>query len=256
MENKLNDKQKNYKIKCEKQKIHTTYIVVISVILLVMGFVSASASETKFVSEFSFASTITSIILSVIAIWMSISGERTTNSIVNKIDDSMEHLLDTTKMAQKLNSEIINLFEQQKNFYKEMDDKFLEMSECMHGVKDDVAITKEKLLEKDFDKTITVNSDSKLEPNEIFERITYRMNAKVMRIISKSVIGASKLSTDKTKDTFNYMIELVRQYTKEENLSDNEGYICTGIVISLYKCGLVNSKFGKKLEEKLRLTDN
>ena len=88
----------------EKLKLHIKYIIVIAVVLLFGGVVLATSNQNKFVSQISFGSTMTSIILSVIAIWMSISGERTTNDIKSKISYSADRLSETTEKIETLNN--------------------------------------------------------------------------------------------------------------------------------------------------------
>ena len=83
-------------IQHEKLKLHIKYIVAIALILLFGGIVLATSNQNEFVNQVSFASTITSIILSVIAIWMSISGERSTNDIRISIAESTERLSSIT----------------------------------------------------------------------------------------------------------------------------------------------------------------
>lgn len=61
-------------------------------------------NKDTFVAQVSFASTITSIVLSVIAIWMSISGERTTNDIKIRILESTDRLAKTTENVEILNN--------------------------------------------------------------------------------------------------------------------------------------------------------
>lgn len=101
MENNQNEFEKD--LKHEKLKLHYKYLIVIAIIILFAGIVLATSNQNEFVSQVSFGSTISSIILSVIAIWMSISGERTTNDIRIKIAESSERLLGTTKELEILN---------------------------------------------------------------------------------------------------------------------------------------------------------
>ena len=94
MENNQNEKN----LQQEKLKLHFTYIVVICFIICIGTVILAAHNQETFVSQISFAGTITSIVLSILAIWLSMSGERTTNDIRIKISESTERLSETTKM--------------------------------------------------------------------------------------------------------------------------------------------------------------
>ena len=59
-------------------------LLFIGIGFMIFALVTKTSDNDIFVNQVSFASTITSIILSVVAIWMSISGERTTNEIRTK----------------------------------------------------------------------------------------------------------------------------------------------------------------------------
>ena len=61
------------KLKCAKAKLHSRYIVCISIGILVWLVATGEANTKEFSSWISFASTVASIILSVIAIIMSIT---------------------------------------------------------------------------------------------------------------------------------------------------------------------------------------
>lgn len=93
MENNQNEKN----LQQEKLKLHFTYIVVICFIICIGTVILAAHNQETFVSQISFAGTITSIVLSILAIWLSMSGERTTNDIRIKISESTERLSETTK---------------------------------------------------------------------------------------------------------------------------------------------------------------
>lgn len=113
MENNQNEKN----VKHDNLKLHFIYVVVICFIICIGTIIIAAYNQEAFVSQVSFAGTITSIVLSVIAIWMSISGERTTNDIRIKITESTERLSDTTKNVETLN----------KNYEKTMDTQLKEL---------------------------------------------------------------------------------------------------------------------------------
>ena len=120
-------------IKHEKRKLHMNYIIAISAIISLGSVVLALYNQDAFVAQVSFAATITSIVLSVIAIWMSISGERSTDDIKVKIAESTERLSGTTKEIETFNNnyketmgtqlaELKNLQEQLTEIFNSVDD--------------------------------------------------------------------------------------------------------------------------------------
>ncbi len=113
----------------EEAVAHRTYILIliIAVILLIISLTVRTADNKIFVDQVSFASTITSIILSVIAIWMSISGERTTNEIRTKVGDSVDRLIETTGESKVLAKELRSTLAIQKANYEENSKKMEQM---------------------------------------------------------------------------------------------------------------------------------
>ncbi len=104
-------------IQSEKNKLHIKYIIAIAIIICFGSIILATYNQKAFVEQISFAGTVTSIILSVLAIWMSISGERTLNDIKSKIVESTERLSVTTINVEHLNN----------NYEKMMDEQFKEL---------------------------------------------------------------------------------------------------------------------------------
>ena len=111
MENNQNEKN----VRHDNLKLHFIYVVTICFIICIGTIIIAAYNQEAFVSQVSFAGTITSIVLSVIAIWLSISGERTTNDIRIKIAESTERLSDTTKNVETLNKNYENTMDTQLN---------------------------------------------------------------------------------------------------------------------------------------------
>ena len=80
-------------------------IILIDLILICVWLFTSSKDE-QFASHFSFASTVTSIILSVLAIFMSVSNESKTQTIREKIEQEAETI---TKTADDLKTQITSL---------------------------------------------------------------------------------------------------------------------------------------------------
>ncbi len=126
-------------IQHEKLKLHIKYIVAIALILLFGGIVLATSNQNEFVNQVSFASTITSIILSVIAIWMSISGERSTNDIRISIAESTERLSSTSKEIKVLNKRHKKTIGRQLDELKNVQEQLTQIIQSINNVEKQVS---------------------------------------------------------------------------------------------------------------------
>ncbi len=95
------------KLKCMKTRIHSIYIASIAFGLVVWALASGQANNEEFSSWISFASTVTSIILSVIAIFMSISGENKTDLMRDKMEEASKKIEKTAKDIAIANQESV-----------------------------------------------------------------------------------------------------------------------------------------------------
>lgn len=178
-------------------------ILIFAIGLIVIAVTIKSAGNESFVEQISFASTITSIILSVIAIWMSITGERTTNEVRIKVSEASFSLNETTKTSRELTSELKRMLNEQNDKYKFIVEKMemninnsQQIEKHVVDIKDLFYTTTEKtynnpceMLENVLD-SIKIN-DIKLE---IIETIEY--------IIANRPIGASAVYEHLTKRGF------------------------------------------------------
>ncbi len=112
-------------IQNEKNKLHIKYLIAIASVISIGSIVLSLCNKDTFVAQVSFASTITSIVLSVIAIWMSISSERTTNDIKSKIWESTERLAKTTENVEILNDRNESIMNTQLNELNDVKEKLV-----------------------------------------------------------------------------------------------------------------------------------
>lgn len=122
-----------YKLKLEEMrtKLHCKYIVSISLGVVVWLVATGTANNSEFSSWVSFSGTITSIILSVIAIFMSISGESKMNSIRDKMDDAVEELDIVVKSLEKENETSVGSSKELQEAIRELDRKIAGMPDTM-----------------------------------------------------------------------------------------------------------------------------
>lgn len=94
------------RLKCLKTQLHSRYILCISLGIVVWMLASGDANNPEFSSWISFASTVASIILSVVAIIMSITGEAKTEAIRNQMEDATHRLDEAVKNITLANADI------------------------------------------------------------------------------------------------------------------------------------------------------
>lgn len=94
------------KIKCAKTKLHCKYLLVIAVLICIWLFAVLTHGDKSFVSQMSFASTITSIILSVLAIIMSITGEGKIEHIKDQLDVTAKDIKESQKTVGDIHDSI------------------------------------------------------------------------------------------------------------------------------------------------------
>lgn len=120
-------------------------VAILAVAIMILCLISAGSSQSTFVDQFSFASTITSIVLSVIAIWMSITGERGTIEIKDKILHASERLEKTTSNVEKINSNYQKEISDQITSLEYIQKKLDEIVLSFTDVKDEMSLTKEQV---------------------------------------------------------------------------------------------------------------
>lgn len=160
------------KLKEENHKLHTRYIITISIIICIGSIIMATYNNEAFVSQVSFAGTISSIILSVLAIWMSISGERTTNDIRIKIAESTERLSGTTKEVKSLNKKYESTMNEQLTELKNVQEQLTKIIHSVDNVGEQVSIiTQQKVYN-----TSNVSNNTNINIMDTNQRITLFRN--------------------------------------------------------------------------------
>ncbi len=132
-------------IQNEKNKLHIKYLIAIALIISLGSIVLSLCEKDTFVAQVSFASTITSIVLSVIAIWMSISGERTTNDIKIRILESTDRLSKTTENVEILNNRNESIMNTQLEELNDVKEKLEAIIHSVDVVGEQVTIMQEKV---------------------------------------------------------------------------------------------------------------
>lgn len=103
-------------------KLHLKYISGISFACICLVVVLSFCEDSTFKNCISVSSTVTSIILSAIAIILSVTGERTTNEIRNKVSDSVSQLEDCTAKSNELSENLSATLQQLEALYENVND--------------------------------------------------------------------------------------------------------------------------------------
>ena len=83
--------------------IRISIVLVINLALIII-WLFTEHNDSTFIAHFSFASTVTSIVLSVLAIFMSVSGEMKTQAIRDRIEREADEIVTATdKMEKRMN---------------------------------------------------------------------------------------------------------------------------------------------------------
>ena len=127
----------------EKLSLHLKYISAISFACVCLVIILHCCQSTMFQNCISVSSTVTSIILSVVAIILSVTGERTTNEIRNKVADSVEQLEDCTEKSSKLTEELTKTLQQMNDLYENVNDKVSDIPKIKTALNDLISKNKE-----------------------------------------------------------------------------------------------------------------
>lgn len=111
------------KIKCVKSKLHSKYLLIIATMICIWLFAVTTHGDSDFVAQISFASTITSIILSVLAIIMSITGEGKTEQMKEQLENAAKQINESQRVVNEINKSIEKNLSQLNVEIKRLSDK-------------------------------------------------------------------------------------------------------------------------------------
>lgn len=235
---------------------HRTTIIVlaISIALMILALTVKTADNSAFVEQVSFASTITSIVLSVIAIWMSITGERSTNEIKDKVSTSVDKLMETTSKSTTLTNDLQMTLDSQNAKYDEIMEKMGNVVKNIEGMKVTVGSMNDILSTIG---TSVYESDGDVNKNGFTEEELVKMTNIVLnsfrgpsadegKKILKKALAFVYDRKSKNEDTG---VNILSDYLKKEYAEDKiyQAYINSGIVYVLGIGGLFNKVDKEKL---------
>lgn len=250
--------KKSFQIKQEKRSLHTKYICGIALSITLLSIVLSAYDHNAFVAQFDFASTIVSIVLSVIAIWLSISGEQKTTEIKDKIVESADRLSKTTKNVRNLNNQyketMDNQLEKLENVQKQLSDLLASVAD----VKEQVAVTREELSAMN---NVPFTTDTQPLDTEqlwkLFENINnwncqYPFNIQLEWIFCQMV----RLIMDSRQNNSSYNLAEVITLLGNSGVSipfwNNNIHINWGIINTMIAIGVFNNQaVMEKIQEKI-----
>ncbi len=171
-------------------------ILILGISLIVIALVIKTSNNTAFVNNVSFASTITSIILSVIAIWMSITGERSTNEIKTKVSESVDRLLKTSRESDNLVTDLSNMLSGQNQAYNKIKDQMESILSEVLGVKTTITSMNDSFMGTKESQTGDLPNDTFLLGKNIIERIP---DKEVKESVCKPLISLLRAEKDGKK---------------------------------------------------------
>lgn len=227
-----------------------TYLIalMVAIALMVIALVTKTVDDSAFVEQVSFASTITSIILSVIAIWMSITGERSTNEIRMKVSETVDKLTATTNNSMALSDELRETLTSQNIKYEEIKNKMAEVISNIEGVKSSVNLMNNMLGEFESDSKAKKSSLSSEDLEKFVNNIINSFNGKSGERAKGLMRKGMTFLYDETKKKQKVLPSQVLEHIQEDE-SDQVAVMIMGMLMVLYK----NEVFEKVSKERFNL---
>lgn len=121
-------------LKFEKGKLHVIYLLIIAVLLVIIAISIHFGSDSDFMGQISMASTISSIILSAIAIFMSISGENKNSYVQNQMTETSSKLSGTAQQLNDINETVLTTLENRLKEISEIKDELKSIRDNVDSV--------------------------------------------------------------------------------------------------------------------------
>ena len=240
---KCEETEKCCNARIEEAVRNRTYflIFILGISLMIIALVIKTSDNTVFVNNVSFASTITSIILSVIAIWMSITGERSTNEIKTKVSDSVDRLEKTSSESDKIVTDLSKTLSEQNESYNKIKDQMESILSEVHGVKTTITSMNDSFMGTKESQTEAFPNDTFLLGKNIIERIP---DKEMKETVCKSLIIFLQAKKDGKTMKRNELINMIDASEADKNA-------IYGIIVALNHNGFF--KDGKNLENTEKL---
>lgn len=254
----------------EKLKLHIIYIIIISIAVIAIFITTSCYWNIKFVDEVSFAVAISSIILSIIAIIVTINGEQKSNNTKNKLENISDNLVDVSRETKNKFedafdnladvSQEINVAANRLNQINDMKFKIEELNKNLDGMDSkinhklrDLESTMTSLIDNEANSLDSEDNDSYIKTLKSF--LKYSKNNTDRKIIICTIYWINSISeiikTNKDKNLkFKYCFEQYNQYLND--IGGNKGlqYYYLGVATVFANNVWVKKHILNEMEEK------
>lgn len=202
-------------------KRRTSFIMLLlAVALFIIALTIKTADNNTFVNQVSFASTITSIVLSVIAIWMSISGERQTGEIKEKVVVASDKLAETVNESQKIMLDLQKTLDKQNDIYANLNDKITSVDTSLRTMNNSLFEGKV---------TTTSNTNDNNNNNEYFNKVMEGLKDWEYRdVLVKCMLEIFE------KDNRKKIGDIIHETCEEKRIDENIENLIAGIICVFY----------------------
>lgn len=221
----------------EKLSLHLKYISGISFACICLVIILHCCQNTMFQNCISVSSTVTSIILSVVAIILSVTGERTTNEIRNKVADSVEQLEDCTEKSSLLTEELIKAVQQMNELYTNVNDNVSNIPQIKTALDN-------LLLQNRYDKEDIKN------PVDVLEHIVRFLNDldKCDKGIKSYVKDAYTLLVNE-KNRNSIPVDEIAKYLVSKGANKTTATVTVGIIMGNLSTGMVGKRMNELIQK-------
>lgn len=240
------DQKQDDKVKYEKLKLHIIYLLTISSILVVIAVSIALGGNDDALGQISMASTVSSIILSSIAIFMSISGENKLSYTHNKLVETSDRMSDITANIEEANRLLDNTINQ----FIKIDD----ISDRLKQIGQSVDYMQNEMFNRTihFNKNSSVNISSENIWNvydNMLTGISDRAKKAIQGLMEYIVICASE-QADLNSENVEKYLKLVTYQINESGIG-----ILWGVIYVFVSMGITNIDTIKYFEEKMAISE-
>lgn len=243
-EKKLELTEREKEIKYEKGQLHVKYLFILAGILAIASISIALGTDEAFTAQLSFASTVSSIILSVLAIIISISGEDKNSYVQNK-------MCETTDLMNQVATRIENASDKLNNKLSRLEN----LEDDLHGVKKDT----QYMLNEIQNLSLTGNTNQIKNGENISAKDLVKIYKTILKMdgpidcinaIFEYIVIVLK-NEDEHED-IDINLDEVFQYLLEQNLFKRKEFssflVLWGMVLLIGKLG-INSKNNQNVKE-------
>lgn len=217
-----------------KLKIHIKYICGISFACICLFIIARLCNDSTFKSCISVSSTVTSIILSVIAIILSVTGERTTNEIRDKLSDSVKQLESNANKSISFTEDLESTINKMNALYENMTENVINQFPQMQTSLND-------LLHKD-------NGANEENPIDHIMRFYKNIAPKTRKYIAEAIRFMDLEGRKRPLQPGDILVDLM-EHGADANMSN----LVIGLIFGNMSTGALNGitleEFAKRIEE-------